>query len=208
MEQTTQTVESIRREIIETAQAEIQQILQSAEQEAKRILEEAKAEAEKIQAEAQKKSMAQAETLRKRILSGLHLEVQRIHLQMIEETVSKIFEKILERLEAFRKTPAYEAFLDRMILEGVMALDASEIHLIPGKIEKTLLTSDRLRILEKKAESLGKKVRLQLLPDTLSEGGIILRSSDERQLFDNRFTSRMRRFRDRLYQEIMKKLEF
>lgn len=208
MEQTTQTAESIRREIIETAQAEIREILESAEKEAKRILEEAKVEIEKIQREVKKKSLAQAEILRKRILSGLHLEVQRIHLQTTEETVSKIFEKVLERLETFRKTPSYEAFLDRMVLEGIMALDTQEVHIVAGEIEKTLLSSNRLRILEKKAESLGKKVQLKLLPETLSEGGVVLRSSDQRQLFDNRFSSRIRRFRDRLYQETMKKLAF
>lgn len=206
MEETTYIAENIRREITETAQAEIRQILESAEQDAKRILEEAQREVEKIQAEAKKKSLSQAEILRKRILSGLRLEVQRIHLQTIEETVSKIFEKVLERLETFRKTPAYEAFLDRMVIEGIMALDATEIHIIAGEIEKKLLSSNRLRTLEKKAESLGKKVQLKLLPETLSEGGIMLRSSDQRQLFDNRFSNRMRRFRDRLYQEAMKKL--
>lgn len=208
MEQNTQTAESIRREIMETAESEIREILASAEQEAKRILEEARREAEKIQTEAKKKSLAQAETLRKRILSGLHLEVQRIHLQTIEETMVKIFEKVLERLETFRKTPSYEAFLDRMVLEGVLAIDSAEIHILGGEIEKKLLSSNRLRVLEKKAESLGKKVQLKLLPETLSEGGVLLRSSDQRQLFDNRFQSRMRRFRDRLYQEAMKKLEF
>jgi vacuolar-type H+-ATPase subunit E/Vma4 len=204
MENAKPSIDALRQDILERSRQDIRAILQEAERDAAKLLQDARDQAEGFKAEILKKANAQAEGVRRRILSGVHLEVQRQHLQVIEEALSGIFRRLSEKLEAFRKDPGYGAFLDTLMLEGVQALDAGEIRVVPGDVERALLTEERLARIEAGAE---RPVRLVLSPDRLPEGGVVLESSDGRMRFDNRFSSRIRRYGDLLRRTAMKVLE-
>jgi vacuolar-type H+-ATPase subunit E/Vma4 len=204
METENASADALRKEISERSKIDAKAILDEAEREAARVRAEAKAEAEKFQAEILKKAAVQAEAVRKRILSGVHLEIKKRHLQVIEETLSKIFERVREKLEAFRKDRGYGAFLDVLLLEGFEALDSAEIRIIPGVAERSLLTKEKLSALEKEAERRKKKVRLALSDQTLPEGGVVLVSADGRTRFDNSFSARIRRFQNEMRMTAMK----
>jgi vacuolar-type H+-ATPase subunit E/Vma4 len=196
----------LKTEIQEQSASDEQAIIREAEQAAEKTLRDAKAEAEKIQTEILKKAAGQADAVRKRILSGVHLEVKKQHLQVIEETLAKIFQQVVDKLNAFRKDNAYGEFLERLTLEGVEALDSAEIQIIPGEIERPLMTGNRLTGIEKEAEKRKRKVRLTLSGQTLGEGGVVMVSADGRTRFDNSFSARIRRYQSVLRMTAMKLL--
>lgn len=204
MAQENESAEALRKEILERSGADAKAVIEQAESDAARVKAEAKSEAEKFQAETLKKAAAQAEAVRKRILSGVHLEVKKRHLQVMEETLSRIFEQVKGRLEAFRKDKSYGAFLEKLAVEGIEALDSAEIQLLPGAAERPLLTRDRLAAIEKEAENRKRKVRLVLSDQTLTDGGVVLVSGDGRTRFDNTFSARIRRYQGELRMTAMK----
>jgi len=206
MAQENTSADTLRQEILERSGADSKGLIDQAESEAARIRAEAGAEAAKFQEELLKKAASQAEAVRKRILSGVHLEVKKQHLQVMEETLSKIFEAVRKRLEAFRKDKAYGAFVDKLVLEGIEALDSSEIRIVPGELERVLLGKDRLAGIEKEAENRKRKVSLSLSDQTLAEGGVVMVSADGRTRFDNSFSARMRRYQGELRMTAMKEL--
>jgi V/A-type H+-transporting ATPase subunit E len=206
METGNASADALRKEISERSKADVKAILDEAERDAGRIRVEAKTEAEKFQAETLKKAAVQAEAMRKRILSGVHLEVKKRHLQVMEETLFKIFLQVGEKLDAFRKDKGYGAFLDVLLLEGIEALDSAEILIIPGAAERPLLTKEKLSSMEKEAERRKRTVRLALSDQTLAEGGVMLISADGRTRFDNSFSARIRRFQNEMRMTAMKML--
>lgn len=197
----------LRKEIREQSEAEAAAILEQAEKESRGILDEAKAESEKVKADILRKAEVQAEAVRRRIVSGVHLEIKRQALRTREELLSKIFQAVKERLEGLRKTKAYEPFLKKMIVEGVLALDAELVEVMAGDVEKKHITRQFLSQLEKEVRKQGgKEVKLRLSEQTFPEGGVVLISSDGRMKFDNRFSARMERLEREMRLEAVKKL--
>jgi vacuolar-type H+-ATPase subunit E/Vma4 len=206
MTQENASAEALRKEILERSESDAKALIREAETDAARVRDEARAEADKAAAEVLKKAAAQADAVRKRILSGVHLEVKKQRLQVVEETLSKIFDAVREKLAAFRKDKAYGLFLEKLAIEGIEALDSAEVRIIPGELERPLLGRDRLAVIEKEAEKRKRKVRLSLADQTLPEGGIVLVSEDGRTRFDNSFSARIRRFQLDLRMTAMKQI--
>lgn len=197
----------LRREIQDQSKKEVAELVERAEREAKQILDRARAEAEKVRADILKKAETQADAVRKRILSGVHLDVKRQNLRTREELISRLFQAVEERLNRFRETKACVASLKKLAIEGVLALDAETIRILSGNVERELLTKKMLSEVEKEVhQQTGREVKLVRSDQVLPEGGVVLVSSDERMLFDNRFSARMKRIQHRMRLEIVKRV--
>lgn len=199
--------EHLLEEIREQSAAEADEILKQAAEEKKRILAEAQSEAEKVRSEAVERAERTAESVRRKILSGVHLEVQRQYLDSREEVMSAVFDALIEKMARYRESKAYRSFLKRLVLEGVVALEGDAFSLVMGDVEKRIMTKKTLdetvRMIE---ESAGKKVRLTPLKRKLPEAGIVVVSSDERMLFDNRIATRIERMKDEIRLEVMNRV--
>lgn len=207
MEDPIASSEELRKEIQEQSQTEAEAILRQAEKEARKIMENAQAEAEKVRSNILKKAEMQAEAVRRRIFSSVHLEIKRKILEDREALLSRLFQKVEDKLNTFRTHRDYVAFLKKLLMEGVLALDAEALRILAGEIEKKLLTRKVLSEIEKElASKKGKTVTLSLSDETLTEGGVVLVSSDGRTKFDNRFSTRMERMKDEMRLFAMKRV--
>jgi V/A-type H+-transporting ATPase subunit E len=201
------TSEVLRKEIRNQSDDEAASILEQAKKESDKILSDAEKEARKIKTELLKKAELQANGIRKRILSGVHVEIKRQNLRAREELISKVFQMVAKRLDAFRQSDTYIVFIRKMVKEGVLALDADEFRILHGNVEKQRLTKKILSEMEKELSiETGRKVKLVLSDQVLPEGGVVLISSDERMLFDNRFSARMERMEDEMRLVVMKRV--
>lgn len=206
-EEQNSTSDVIREEIRNQSQNEAEAILAQGEKEALQILDSARAEAEKIHADLIQKAEIQAEGIRKKILSGVHLEVKRQTLRARESLLSTIFDKIKEKLFAFRQTEAYANYLKRLVAEGMTALDAEIIQVLGGDVERALLQRDFIKEIEKDVLTrTGREIKLKVSERILPEGGVVLVSSDEKMLFDNRLTTRMQRMRNQMRLKAVKRV--
>ena len=196
----------LQEEIREQSEAEASVILEQAEIEAKRIVGEAESEAQKIRSDLIIKAKAQAEGIRKRILSSVHLEIKKKNLQAREEMLLKLFQIVQEKLEHFRKSPEYGSFLEAMIIEGVLALGNEDLHISAGDIERKLLSKQFLSRIVQHFEKEGRKINLMLSDEKIDQGGVIVTSMDGRVRFDNCFSARIRRNQDDMRLLAIKKI--
>ena len=195
----------LRQEILEQSKSEAEEILKQAEREAAKIAQDADVQADKIKSDILRKAESQAENLKKRLLSGVHLDVKKHQLQARESLLSTVFTRLEDKLESYRKSDKYQIFLEKMILEGVLALDSDEIQIQGGDVENKILKSSTLQDLGKKAaKELKKTVQFQMHEKILEKSGIILISKNGRTRFDNRFVSRIERMKEDLRLEAMK----
>lgn len=191
--------------IEEQSQKEAESILEQAEKDAKTVLEKADGEAESIRSEILRKSRMQVEGIRKRILSGVHLEIKKQQLQNRELIITGLLKKVEEKFQSLRATDSYGDILRFWIGEGIHALQEADLCLVPGELERKWLTSEFLAQIVDKS-GLDRSVSLKLSRKTLIEGGIIIESEDGRMRFDNRFQARMRRMQETMRQFINKQL--
>ena len=197
----------MQKEIQAQSEKEAETILGQAEREAQQILNNAQKEADSIKADMIRKAEAQAEGIRKKILSGVRLDVKKQNLRIREELLSKIFEQVKEKIETLRQTKAYEGYLKELVIEGVMAIDAERMRVLPGNVEKKLLSEATVKqIIGEIQKRTGRKTKLSVVDQPLPEGGVVLISEDERMLFDNRFSARMQRMQSQMRLEAMKRV--
>ena len=207
VEEHTESSEVLKKEIQVQSKAEAEAILKQAEKEAKQILDDAKKEAEKIKNDLLQKARVQANGIRQRILSGVHLEINKQALQDREKLISKLFKAVEERINQFRQSDSYLLFLKKLVLEGIVALGSEKLIIIPGEIEKKLLTKKVLSQIEKEAhERHGIKVVLSLSDQMLSEEGVVLETSDGKTRFDNRFSARVKRIENDMRLMVVRKV--
>ena len=199
--------EVLRKEIRDQSEQEASGILEQAEKEVGRVIAEARADGAKTEKAVLKKAESQADAVRKRILSGVHLEVKRQELRAREEIVKRILSTVGEKLEAFRGTKAYPPVLERLVVEGVTALDGDAFRIEGGRVEKELLTKTVISgIREKIEKATNREVSLSVGKDVIEEGGLVITSSDGRMHFDNRFSARMERTEIQMRLEIAKRM--
>ena len=196
----------LREEIRGQSETEAAVILEQAEKEAERIIGEAESEAQKIRSGLIKKAEIQAEGVRKRILSSVHLEIKKQNLQAREEMLLKVFELVQEKLEQFRKSPEYCSFLEAMIIEGALALGFENLQILAGEIERKVLSKPFLDKIEKNIDKEDRKVNLSLSDEKIDEGGVIVTTEDGRARFDNCFSARIHRNQDEMRLLAIKKI--
>ena len=143
-----------------------------------------------------RKAEMQAEGIRRRLLSGLNLEIRKQNLQEREDMIAGLFQRLVEKYKAFRRTEDYANVLKHWIREGIEALQEPDLHLVTGDVERKWLTREFLQQIEKEtASESGRSVSLNLSGENISEEGVIIESGDGRLRFDNRITSRIQRNR-------------
>ena len=194
--------------ITDDAKKQAEQIIADAVKDAELIIKKAKKQAEQIKAQAEKKADSEAELIKRRILSGVHLEIKQDLLREREKLINRVIDSVLEKLDKLRTSKTYADILESLIVEGAAALGTERILICSGEAEKKILTDTKLRQLEKRIFSDQKvKVKLELSGETEKEGGVLLTSPDRTRSFDNRFSARVKRILPDLRLEIVKKLE-
>lgn len=179
------------REIQEQAGREAETIVRKAREEAEALLEQARARAVARGDEILTRAREQAEAVRRRILSGVKLEVRKRLLEEREALARRFLEDVRRKWRELRRTPEYDAILEEWIREGVRILDAGEVTIQGGEEEIRRLSVSRASKLSAEL-SKSRGVKVNLTPDSnplAGEGGVVLVSGRVR--VDIRFESRL-----------------
>ncbi|NQT24744.1 hypothetical protein HQ585_05275 [candidate division KSB1 bacterium] len=199
-----QSSEVLRQEVEKQSQSEAAEILKQTEKEAQTLIKQAEAEVVKIRTEIMAKAEKQAEQIRKRILSGVHLEIKKMQLRNRETLLDEILLHVREKLDAFRSKPEYKSVLVQFILEGMNAIESDEVILVCGSKEAELLDDMTVKeILSQMEKETGRTIHAQIEKANEQDGGVLILSADRRIRFDNRFSARLRRMDQAIRLEAM-----
>ncbi|RKY80671.1 hypothetical protein DRQ07_05300, partial [candidate division KSB1 bacterium] len=125
--------------ITDDAKKQAEQIIADAEKDAELIIKKAKKQAEQIKAQAEKKADSEAELIKRRILSGVHLEIKQDLLREREKLINRVIDSVLEKLDKLRTSKTYADILESLIVEGAAALGTERILICSGEAEKKIL---------------------------------------------------------------------
>lgn len=188
------------------AKAEATKILAEAEEEKARIIREAQEEAERRRQRILRDIRAEGELSKRRELARTGLQTRMEILATKEKMIEQAFTVVMEKLQAFTKTPEYASLLENLIIEGAIGLGGGEIHVQTNHNDARLLQN--LQKLEKLvANRIKTPTTLYLLPDRLNcIGGVRTQKADRSIMIDNTFEAKVARQRRELRLFISKML--
>lgn len=196
--------EILLKEIQAQSQTEADAIIEQARKEARQVQSQSEKDTERLRRDIIQKAEVQAEKIRRKILSGVHLEVKKQTLKLRETTILKVIDAIREKAESLRQSAEYLPILKDMVLEGVQALDVNIVQIVPGDVERKLLTETVLEEIVKLSGN--SDLNLSLSKETLDESGVIIESQDGRTRYDNRFKAKLKRKNDTIRLTILKEI--
>lgn len=148
----------------------INEAREKAHQDTKDLIDSAKETAERIRMIAQDKANKEAKI---------------IALSEKEKLINRTLDLIKTKLEAFTNTREYLSYLERLISDGVKALNGGEVTVLLNKRDSGLKI-DLRKIAEKIASEVGKPTTIKLLPERIPNiGGAIIKSAGGRIVVDN-----------------------
>ncbi len=200
------------------SRALISGIENDARKEADKILGEAKKRAEELRMytekqvesilrEAEEKARSQSEAIKKKVLSGVEIEVKRKFLYLKEKIFSEVLSRVKEEFKNLIQTPSYRTVLLNWIVEAAVGLGVAEAIVSTSKNEEHLIDEELLRRAEKQvSDILGKNVKLRLSRNSGTQQGIVITASDGRTAFNNQVATRLlryqRKIRDLIYTQL------
>jgi V/A-type H+/Na+-transporting ATPase subunit E len=152
----------------------------SLEQEYDKILDEGKKESEKIE---------------KQILGSSDLESRNKQLLLVEESIEKVFDKAIEKIDSFNRDENYSKLITTMLDEATNALGTTDVMVYANSkdqdiVKKTLSKYSGSEIASEKINCLG---------------GVEVKSKDGSMTFNNTIDARLERMKPLIRKEIASK---
>jgi len=163
-------IDEVRKAAEALVAEKINEAKEKAYQDTKDIIDSAKAEAERLRMIAQDKAEKEAKI---------------IALSEKEKLIARTRDLVKTKMEAFTHTLEYQAYLKRLISDGIKALNGGEVALLLNKRDAGLKINLR-KIAEETTSEVGKPTTIKLLPERIPNiGGAVIKSADGRIVVDN-----------------------
>lgn len=193
-------------EIKKQSRKEIEEINKQAEKERDDIIRKARKEAEKIKSELMGQAEQKCEDIKKKILSGVHLEIKKKNLENQDKLIYWFNTEIRKKLDEFRNTDQYKEILKEWIIEGVTVINYENFIITVGEVEKKFINKKYLqRVVDDIKDQQSKDLNCRISDEVLDEGGVIISDLEEKIRFDNSFSARMQRKQDEIHLAIVEK---
>jgi len=193
-------VELLSRAITEEGHREVEKLLAQALEEAERIVAEARDQAEKQYEEEVLSGRSKAHAEARRVLDTAELEARRRVMAFRQQVLQEVLAALEERLKRFRNEPAYGDFLVSAVREAIEHLPGKEF-VVELEEQDAEAMKDRV---EETAGELSVTIEVRRL--TALDGGARVYSADQRLLFDNSLTARLKRAQDAIRQDIWREI--
>lgn len=181
---------------IETdALAEERQIVEEAQKQADEKVKYNAKKVESILKDAQKNALEQADKVKKKMLSSVKLELQRRSLNVRNEVMKGIRQRVESKYDSMIGNENYRTILVNWITEAAIGLDAPSAVINASEKELPLISEQLIsEVVEKVRQETDKQVSLQLSKEPpLKLQGVVLTSDDGRMAFNNQVKTRMLR---------------
>jgi vacuolar-type H+-ATPase subunit E/Vma4 len=169
------------------------------------ILEDARIEEEKrkyaeqkiesLLKDAEEKAEEQAKIIKRKMLSGVELEIKRLSMRTQDSIIQDILNRVETKLNTLIGNEGYRSILTDWITEAAIGLDAESANVNATEKERVMIDNELLTKASQKAHKLtGKQVALTLSDESpLKIQGVVLTAADGRTAFNNQIKTRMQR---------------
>ena len=202
-------MENLKSQIRFIQEIQTKETIDNAKQQAKKIIEDATKKSDEIRS----KKMTELE-IRLREKEAYEIAVGKLEgkkkalnvkFHLLEET----FENARVELQQFAgsKTSLYEESLEKFIVEAASKLNGTEMEILTNPKDRDFVNS-RIKELEKGISKLKHaRANLRVSQEMLDNfGGVVVRTADKEQVFDNTMEARLTRIRQTNRNEIFDSL--
>jgi vacuolar-type H+-ATPase subunit E/Vma4 len=148
---------------------------------------------EAVRADTRLRSEKQAEEIKRRMNSGVELELRRRSLRLHDAILQDLMKRVEERMKTRITTPGYREVLANWMIEAARGLNVDAAIVNSSAAERELIDDTLLREVMEKLEN---KVKLTLSEsDPLDLQGVVLSSANGRLAYNNQVRTRIRRHR-------------
>jgi vacuolar-type H+-ATPase subunit E/Vma4 len=181
--------------IEEDARVEEQKIIKDAETQAAEKRQYAEKKVESLLDEAKEKAQEQAKIVKRKIISGVDLEIKRMSMRTRDAIMQSILDQVETKFGSMIANEEYKSVLIDWIAEAAVGLGAEAAEVNASEKERTLIDNDLLSKAAQKAHSLMDKQVTLTLSDArpLKSQGVVLTAADGHTAFNNQVRTRMRR---------------
>ena len=138
----------------------------------------------------------QSESEKRKIIGAAEIKSKNNYLQILEDTITQIFDTVLSKFMKHVSKQRYEKLLIRLIEESVDALNTKKINIVTNKHDLAYVKSIIPNINKKK------NVNLKLIDPINCVGGIKAYSDDNSTVFNNTIEALLNRWKPILRQDI------
>jgi vacuolar-type H+-ATPase subunit E/Vma4 len=177
------------------ARAEEQEIIRQAEEQVVEKRKYAEKKIESLLEDARKESQQQAEAAKKKIFSGLKLELKRRSMRIQDSIMQHVKEKVEEKLNTMISDTNYRDVIIGWITEAAIGLDTDSAQINASEKERNLINDQLIsEVVEKIQAQTGRKITLQLADaNPLKRQGVVVTAADGRTAYNNQVTTRIQR---------------
>ncbi|MEJ2703512.1 MAG: V-type ATP synthase subunit E family protein [Sedimentisphaerales bacterium] len=181
--------------IEEDARVEEKKIIEDAETQAAEKRQYAEKKVESILDEAREKAQEQAKVVKRKIVSGVDLEIKRMSMRTRDAIMQGILDRVEKKLDSMIPNAEYKSVLIDWLAEAGVGLGAEAAEVNASEKERALMDNDLLSQAAEKAHAVtGKQVTLTLSDARpLKSQGVVLTAADGHTAFNNQVRTRMRR---------------
>lgn len=191
----------ICKKINKDCEEEIKKIIEEAKRKRDLILEDAKKTSKEKEASLSGEFDKKVSFLKERFLSLANSEKKQFILNEKNKFIEKIFSKIKEKAEHFRKDKRYIEFLKKSILEGLETIECKDIVIEYSFLDEGIFNKDFMEDIKK-----SKDINIYFKKGSFQDIGVILYSKDEHLVYDNRFSSLFKRMQENIYFSLFKEI--
>jgi vacuolar-type H+-ATPase subunit E/Vma4 len=177
------------------ARAEEQEIIRQAEEQVVEKRKYAEKKIESLLEDARKESQQQAEAAKKKIFSGLKLELKRRSMRIQDSIMQHVKEKVEEKLNTMISDTNYRDVIIGWITEAAIGLETDSAQINASEKERNLINDQLIsEVVEKIQAQTGRKITLQLADaNPLKRQGVVVTAADGRTAYNNQVTTRIQR---------------
>jgi len=189
--------ENLKLYIKSRADEEVKKIIEEAESTAKKIIEEAESKAARIKDERLRRVKKEMDEKEKAGISFAKMDGRKMVMEVKEEFSKKAFSEVEKRLKSFSSSKMDERYQDilmNLTIEATSNIDSKEIKISANKSDLDVLKRNIQTIRSTVSKMRGSEAEIEIdnkAIDTIS--GVIARSKDGKQIYNNTFEARLSR---------------
>jgi len=178
--QTQQEIISALRNSLEEAHTTLEESLSKLEREYGRIVGDGKKEADKLE---------------RQLVGSADLEVRNKQLMLVEESVKRVFDTAIEKIQNADRDDTYAKMVAKMLQEAIEILRTSQVTVFTNSNDHSIVS-----------RALSSVPEAHLSPDPIKcMGGVLIKSQDGSMTFDNTIDAKLERIKPLIRKEIASK---
>lgn len=200
-------MEDLKSHIGFLSEIDVKEIIVQAKQQAANLISEATARAEDRKRRETEETMKKAQETETKELGAAELEQKRKAMNLKFQLIEAAFVDSLDRLEQLvsEEAPVYRNSLEKFVIQAASQMTGSEFELIVGFKDVEFIKKKLGRIEKQVSTMKGVAVTIKISDEPLrSIGGVILRSSDRKQIFNNTLEARLAKVKQEKLPEMSK----